>query len=166
MDADGDGILEKDGREFRFTLSTTEMESTAAVYVQEQLLRAGIRMEISTFVARALRERTLEHEFDAVIAEYNYIEGFEDFRITGYENPRLSRLRESAWSTIDPDAHDEFMREFWEIFKAEIPVTYLHPGINFLAAHRRVGGLQNYASLFSNVEHLSIKDEKGNREDR
>jgi len=49
VDTDNDDILEKNGQEFRFTLSTTAKESAQAVYVQDQFRRVGIRMEISTY---------------------------------------------------------------------------------------------------------------------
>ena len=49
VDTDNDNIREKNGQEFRFTLSTTATELAQAVYIQDQFRRAGIRMEISTY---------------------------------------------------------------------------------------------------------------------
>ena len=160
VDTDNDNILEKNGHEFRFTLSTTAEESAQAVYIQDQFRRAGIRMEISTYDRSALRERTVVHDFDAAIVQYNYIEQFGEFRDSGYKNPEVSRLRDAAWFTIDRNDVDKHMRELWKIFGAEIPITYLHPTMAYLAAHRRVGGLQNNRDLFRMVEHLWIKDER------
>jgi len=51
------------------------------------------------------------------------------------------------------------MRELWEIVGPEVPITYLYPVVSFLAAHRRVRGMQNNRELFLNVEHLWIEDE-------
>lgn len=160
VDTDNDGIREKDGQEFRFTLSTTAQTATQAVYIQDQFRRAGIRMEISTYDREALIFKTREpHDFDAAIQTYNYIEQFGEFRDSGYENPEISRLRDAAWFTIDQNDHDEHMRELWQIFGAEIPITYLNPRVEFLAAHRRVKGMQNNRYLFSIVEHLWIEDD-------
>ena len=161
VDTDNDNILEKNGQEFRFTLSTTVNESAEAIYVQDQFRRAGIRVEISTYDRSALIQKTREHDFDAAILQYNYIEQFGEFRISGYENPELSRLRDAAWFTFDQNDVDKYMQEFWQIFGAEIPITYLHPAIVYLAAHRRVRGLQNNTNLFSIVEHLWIEDDGG-----
>jgi len=38
-------------------------------------------------------------------------------------------------------------------------VTYLHPRIEYLAAHRRVKGMKNNRELFSLVEHLWIEED-------
>ena len=114
-------------------------------------------MEISTYDRSALRQKTRDHDFDAVIQSYNYIEQFGKFRDSGYENSEISRLRDAAWFTIDQNDVDEHMRELWQIFGTEIPIPYLHPTIFYLAAHRRVRGLQDNMDLFSIVEHLWIE---------
>ena len=159
IDTDNDNILEKNGQEFRFTLSTTAKESAQAVYIQDQFRRVGIRMEISTYDRSALIQKTREHNFDAAIQTYNYIEQFGEFRVSGYENPEISRLRDAAWFTIDQSDVDKYMGELWQIFGTEIPITYLHPQLQYLAAHRRVRGLQNNRYLFAIVEHLWIEDD-------
>ncbi len=159
-DTDNDGILEKDGQQFRFTLSTTEMSTTQAVYIQNQYRRIGVNMDIGTYDRNALWAKVREpHDFDAAIHTQNHIEGFRDFRYSGYKNPELSRLRDAIWYTIDQEAADRALKELWQIVEAEVPFTYLHPTLSYLAAHRRVRGLQNDMDIFSNVEHLSIKDE-------
>ena len=158
VDTDNDDILERGGQEFRFTLAIAAEESAEAVYIQDQLRRVGIVMEIATYDRGALRERTRARDFDATIAQYNYLEAFDDFSVSGYKNAEVSRLRDAAWFSIDQEDVDKHLRELWPIFGAEIPITYLHPAIVFLAAHRRVGGLQNNRDLFRTVEHLWFED--------
>jgi len=51
------------------------------------------------------------------------------------------------------------MQGLWQIFLKEIRVTYLHPRLFYVAAHRRVKGMQNRRNIFSNVESLWIEDE-------
>jgi hypothetical protein len=63
--------------------------------------------------------------------------------MSGYENPEVSRLRDAVWFTIDHDEADKHIQELWRIVGAEMPITYLHPELRYLAAHRRVRGLQN-----------------------
>ncbi len=41
----------------------------------------------------------------------------------------------------------------------EAPITYLHPRVEYLAAHRRVRGLGNGMEFFANVEHVWIEDD-------
>jgi peptide/nickel transport system substrate-binding protein len=143
VDGDGDGILDRNGQDFRFTLRTSEETSAQAVYIQDQFRRVGVRMDVSTHERNVLRERIHDHDFDAAIDTYNYIEQFGEFPISGYVNPEVSRLRDAVWFTIDRDEADGYMRELWRIVGAEMPITFLHPRIRYLAAHRRVSGLQN-----------------------
>jgi peptide/nickel transport system substrate-binding protein len=166
VDTDGDDILDKDGEDLEFTLLTNAQTATEAVYIQDQFRRAGVRMEISTSAFNNLRRglrRT--HDFDAAIIRYNYINWFGDFPVSGYENAEVSRLQDAAFFTIDQDEADQYMRALWQIFGAEIPITYLHPEIRYLAAHRRVRGLPESGRLPPNstlpllVEDLWIDDE-------
>ena len=116
-------------------------------------------MEISTYDRSALRQITRGNDFDAVVWTYNYIEQFGEFSVSGYKNPEINRLRDAAWFTIDQNDVDKYMGELWQIFGVEIPITYLHPRLQYLAAHRRVKGMQNNRDFFSIVEHLWIEDD-------
>jgi len=160
VDSDNDGIREKDGQAFRFTLSITDLTATHAVYIQDQFRRVGVQMDIGSYELNALRQKLREpHDFDAAIHTYNYIEEFRDFRFSGYKSPEISRLRDAIWYSIDQEAADRNLQELWQIFEAEIPVTYLHPTLSYLAAHRRVKGVNNDMDLFPNVENLSIEND-------
>ena len=167
VDTDGDGILDREGQDFQFTLLTSEETAAQAVYIQDQLRRVGIRMEIGAYDRNVVRVRTRDHDFDAAIARYNYVEQFGEFPMSGYENPEVSRLRDAVWFTIDHDEADNHIQELWQIVGAEMPITYLHPELRYLAAHRRVRGLQNTSGRIPTgtplpllLEHVWIEDER------
>lgn len=160
QDADDDGVLEKDGRPFRFTLSIAEDKSAQALFVQDQLRRVGIDVEIRTLDRRVLSATLVRtFDYDAAIMRTNYVEGFARFQISGFRHPGISALGDSAASTLDPARSDAFMRDLWELTGEEIPVTYLHPRVDYLAAHRRVRGLSHNLQFFPSVEHLWIEEE-------
>lgn len=159
VDTDNNGIREKDGQEFRFTLSISPETEAQAIYIQEQFRRVGIRMEISTFERSVLRQRARAHNFDATIKRYNFVESFDDFNVSGYVNSEVSRLQDLVWYTMDQDEADQYLQGIWEVVATEIPITYLHQGMSYLAAHRRVKGLQNGRFLDEIVEHLWLEDE-------
>jgi peptide/nickel transport system substrate-binding protein len=158
-DVDDDGILEKDGREFRFTLAVSENESAQAVFIQEQLRRVGVEAEVDVYDTSAWRQRARIGGFDATIWPYGYINHFSDFAISGYRNAEISALRDSAWYTIDRAVHDRYMQDFWRQFAREMPITYLHPLVRYEVAWRRVKGLENGMDFVRNVEHLWIEEE-------
>ena len=142
-------------------MSTTELAASEALYIQQKYRQVGVHMDISTYDRGALWAKLREtHDFDAAIHTQNHIEGFGDFRYSGYKNPEMNRLREAIWFTIDQQAADRDLRELWRLVEAEIPFTYLHPTLSYFAAHQRVRGLENDMDLFAVVEHLSIDDDK------
>ncbi len=159
-DTDGDGILDKEGRDFQFTLLTSG-HTTEAVYVQDQFRRAGIRMEVGTYAGNVVGQRAREGEFDAaILARGLRIRNAGLPGLTGYENPELSRHTSAyAVSEIDQTAADMHAREIWRIVEADTPITYLHLDVRFRAAHRRVKGMQNNTEW--RMEDLWIDDEGG-----
>jgi len=159
IDTDGNGIREKDGQEFRFTLSIGPATETQAIYIQEHFRRVGIHMEISTYERSVLRQRWRDQNFDATIQRHNFVEGHKNASFSGYVNPEVRRLSNLVWYTMDQDKADQYLQGIWEIVGTEIPITYLHPRMSFLAAHRRVKGLQNDSFLSTIVEHLWIEEE-------
>jgi len=159
VDTDGNGIREKDGQEFRFTLSISPNAEAQAIYIQEQFRRVGIRMEVSTFERGVLRQRLRDLNFDAIIWRFNFLESHKNASVSGYVNPEVRRLSNLIWYTMDQDEADQYLQEIWEIAATEVPITYLHPKMSYLAAHRRVKGLQNDRFLSTIVEHLWIEEE-------
>jgi len=167
VDTDGDEILDRAGKDFQFTLLASPEREAEAVYIQDQLRRAGIRMEVGTVERNVVRTRTRAHDYDAAIVSYNYVEQFGEFPMSGYVNPEVSRLRDAVWFTIDLDEADRHLRELWQILGEEVPVTYLYPELRYLAAHRRVRGLKNTSGriptgtpLPSLLERVWIEDER------
>jgi len=69
-DSDGDGILDRGGEPFTFQLMTNTSSAVrvdAAVMIQEQLRRIGIRAQVRRLEFNTLIERSLAHEFDAML---------------------------------------------------------------------------------------------------
>ena len=131
IDTDDDGIREKDGQDFRFTLAITEASATRAVYIQDKYKRIGVHMDIGTYDRNALWAKVREpHDYDAAIHTHNFIETYKDFRYSGYKNPELTRLRDAIWYSIDQKASDQYLEEVWRIIEAEIPFTYLQPTLS------------------------------------
>ncbi|MGH7564720.1 MAG: ABC transporter substrate-binding protein, partial [Gemmatimonadota bacterium] len=147
VDRDGDGILDKDGRPFRFTASVGSSHGLQklAVYVQAQLWRVGVQMDIQMFDASVMWEKLRAGDFEAWM--YVHLSGglgrnFGRGNPLGYANLRAFELIERLEQTADPDEEDRIYREVSEIFRADPPMVRLVPVSISWSVHRRIRGLR------------------------
>ena len=170
QDTDDDGIRQRGGRPFEFSALVAPLFGLerAAVYIQSQLRRVGIRMEVERLEILALFERVTAREFDAVIAEI-HTRGdrgagalhFEEDSPIGYANPRVGSLLRQKGLMFDRAEVDSIYRELWPIFQADLPVTFLFPIVRTTIAHRRVRGLASPYRIdpVLHIEQLWLEDE-------
>jgi peptide/nickel transport system substrate-binding protein len=169
-DQDGDGIRERAGEAAKFTaMAQEEYMLQPAIYVQSQLRRVGIQMEVRPLASDSLRARLRAGEFEAV---FFYFENsprpilrdkwFSPGSPIGYTNPRIVKLLQAAVITFDFEAKDQIYRELMTIFCEELPMTFLYPIVVTNVAHRRLRGLENFRRTdpVADMEHLWIKEEK------
>ncbi len=158
----GDGLRRRDGRPFRFTILAApfEGEDKAAVYIQAGLRRVGIQTDVSVLEWQALARRVYAGEFEAAIFDWPLGQSdvfFGEGEISdvsevgmrvqgspiGYANPKVIALLKQLRVAFNPDEEDRIYRELWPIFNADLPVTFLHPLVQPMVAHRRVRGLSS-----------------------
>ncbi len=154
---DGDGVRERAGEEFRFTaivasrVSLAASLEKAAVYVQSQLRRVGVQMEIQALENSLAKRRLLAGEFEAAFYLFNSEaeHPFGPIRFLGegspisYVNPKVIEILNAAKSTMNPDERDRLYRELFPIFHADMPLTFLFPLMETHVAHRRIQGLSS-----------------------
>ncbi|MEE9185028.1 MAG: ABC transporter substrate-binding protein [Acidimicrobiia bacterium] len=154
-DEDGDGVRERDGRQFRFTalLQTFTSEHSAGqgavgVHVQSQLRKVGVQMELQLMDVAVLVQRLESGNFEAVFRFLRFYETpwlrlvrLGEGAPIGYQNSRVVELIDRASRTWVPEEEDRIYGELMEIFRADLPVTMLYPGVSFTVAHRRLRGL-------------------------
>lgn len=147
-DEDGDGVRERDGLEFRFTVISSRLD--ALILIREQYRRVGILMEIQPLSTVAERIETGDFE-----AAYNsqrnnwglglWAESPEENR-WGYFDSRLSELYQQSrqverWR--DEALQDSLYLEMARIFRRDQPLTIVLPEIRFSVAHERIKGLRS-----------------------
>lgn len=154
-DHDGDGVRDRDGRAFRFSLlipSTSAEAVRSAAKFKEDLARAGIELEIERVEWSAFLKRMHEHDFDATILQWSgdarmdptqiwhssSIEGGSNF--ISYRNPEVDRLIEQARVTLDAAARDALYRELGAILHEEQPYTFLFVPAELDLLHETVHG--------------------------
>ena len=148
QDHDGGGILERDGRLFRFTARLGRNVERIAVYVQNQLRRIGVEMDLQSMDGGAVNQRLKSGNFEA--AFYSADMNFEGLKrafgaggSSGYRNLAAAALIDRLGLTVDPDAEEQLYRELLDFFRADPPATFLLPRVFTLVVRRRLQGLSS-----------------------
>ncbi|MFN2397086.1 MAG: ABC transporter substrate-binding protein [Gemmatimonadaceae bacterium] len=142
----GDRVRERGGRQFRFNTivrGNVAGNPAAAVYIQDQLRRVGVGMEIQIVDQGNVYAQMRSGRFEAALVPYS--DGgarlFGDRSWIGYSNAAAGMLIDRLDTTLDPDARDAIYRDLTVICRAEAPVTFLCPLVGTTVAHRRLQGL-------------------------
>jgi len=162
-DRNGDGVLERDGQPFAFTLLTNqgnEVRRQVAELVQRQLKELGVEMKIriiewSTFVHEFIDKRRFEavllgwslgidpdlydifHSSKTKEGEYNFV---------SYVNPEVDRLLVEGRRTFDQGARQRIYQQIHRHLHEDQPYTFLFVPDATPILHRR----------FRNVEPTPI----------
>jgi peptide/nickel transport system substrate-binding protein len=148
VDRDGDGVREKDGRQFRFTATVWQGDGMPelAVYVREFLRQVGVHMEIVVLEEPMMFETLRAGDFEALfmVVQSGVSAQQRDFgrenRI-GYYNPEAFAVIDSLQVTADPGEVDRFYLRLTEIYRADMQVTRLIPWSTAWFVHKRVRGM-------------------------
>ncbi len=158
-DADGDGVLEREGRKFAFTVLTNqgnESRAKTAAILQQNLAAVGIRMEIRTLEwATFINEFVDKRKFDAVILGWNITPDPDQFDIwsstktgpkelnfVGYRNPEVDRLLEEGRRTFDTEARKKAYFRIQEILAEDQPYVFLFYPDALPVVHQRFRGIE------------------------
>lgn len=163
FDTDGDGVRERDGRPFRFTatVSAGPGRSALAVYVQEQLRRVGVSMEIQPVERGRPAEGAVEAGIGLMCScPDGWRLQFGDSSRTGYHNARAAQLLRRLPLGTDWNEEDRIRREVAEIFQADPPATFFFPQPMTMVAHRRIHGLSSLwrADPLMHMDELWLED--------
>ena len=168
-DEDGDGVRERDGQSLRFeaVLSPLPGWEEMAVYIQDQLRKVGVQLELLLLEGQAARSRNLRGEVDVGFGLFElstvFLEKvFGDGSLLGYQNAELDRLIDLLKESVDPDSKDRIYHELTEIFRRDVPVTFLMPRVATVVAHQRVRGLSSPYRAFPcrHMEELWLEEDR------
>ncbi len=158
-DADGDGILDREGRNFQFTLLTNQgndQRKMACEIIQKRLRDIGIDMKIqvvewSTFLKEFIDKR----RFDAVLLAWQMQldpdiydifhssrTGPGQFNFVGYKNPEVDGLLEEGRRVFPEDQRARVYRRVHEILAEDEPYTFLYVPESLSVLHRRFKGIR------------------------
>ncbi len=137
VDTDGDGILDKDGEPFRFTLRVQNgytLLRRTAVLVQSNLKAVGIEVEIELMDPNRFSQVAREHEFEAILWSFGAnpkvdpsIQWHSEGRYNWYQfsNAAVDALIDEGIAATDIAQSQAAFRKMQRIVHDEQPVTFL-----------------------------------------
>jgi peptide/nickel transport system substrate-binding protein/microcin C transport system substrate-binding protein len=152
-DSDGDGLLDKDGRAFRFTVMTANPEISVKILTlaKESMRQAGVEMNIKVVDWTTFLTLIDEYKYDAVMLGWTR-ESFPDvaplwhsrYAVAGglnlvrYQNPEVDRLIDAAEKSIPERERIRLFRRIHELLFEDQPYTFmLEPDRSLVAYQRR-----------------------------
>jgi peptide/nickel transport system substrate-binding protein len=157
-DHDGDGVLDRDGTPFRFTLlvpAGSVFANKLTLVLKESYRRAGIEMDIARAEWGVFIRRIHDRDFDACTMAWGDTDVESDpFQVwhssqaasgsnfVGFRHARADRLIEQARVEFDPGRRAALYRELGRILEAEQPYMFLNVRPDLDAVHRRVRGVR------------------------
>jgi peptide/nickel transport system substrate-binding protein len=142
-DSDGDGILDKDGQPFSFTIDTIESLRPLAEAVADQFRAIGIDASVRFWEYSVIKPKLLAGERMAFLRDWGdsafdpvghfeakwhgHVEGSPYGRgnFSGYNNERVNELIKLGETTADPVERQKIYDEAQEIVYEEAPAVFL-----------------------------------------
>lgn len=141
-DTDGDGWIEKDGREFEFSLITNsgnDLRRNIGVLVQRRLREIGVKVKLGYYEwAVFLKNYINPRNFDACILGWSlsldpdaysiwHSSQIKDgFNFISYENPAVDMLLVKGRREYDREKRKDIYYKFQEVLAEDQPYTFLY----------------------------------------
>jgi len=142
-DSDGDGILDKDGKPFTFTLITNQgndVRAKTAEIIQQRLKAVGIMIKIQIIEwATFLKEFVNTGNYDALILGFSIGQDPDQYNIWHssktkpgemnlfyFQNKEVDKLLEEGRHTFDQEKRKNCYWRIQEIMAEEQPCTFLY----------------------------------------
>ena len=141
-DANGDGVRDRpDGSAFSIPLLTSNLDTTTAQLVSEQLRAAGLKVDLVTVDQPTSDARDTRGEYDMAIVHFGGLSSdpnglvnrfastsrAQSFtRVQGFKNERFDRLAAEQATTIDRTKRKELVDEMQAILADELPQLSLY----------------------------------------
>jgi peptide/nickel transport system substrate-binding protein len=157
-DVNGDGILEKDGRPFHFTILTNQGNNErikASEIIQQNFKKVGIDAKIRVMEWQAFLEQIDKHTFDAIILGWSMSRDPDlydiwhssktkkgEYNFIGYNNPEVDRLLVQGRRVFSVAERKKIYYRIHEILADEQPYAFLYVPDATPIVHKRFKGIE------------------------
>ncbi len=166
-DSDGNGVLDKDGREFRFEILTKQgdpVRENGSVIMRENLKDVGVEVSILAMELAAGLDRLRSGRFDSYLGRLNanlhgdpsgYVKStaVEEFNNGHYANARVDSLLAVALGTKDRGKALPFWLEIQEMLNSDPAAAYLFYPENLVGIGPRLRDVRPH--LLSPINNLA-----------
>jgi len=150
-DTDGDGIVDKDGKKFSFTLTTNSgnaRRNKASIIVQAQLKQIGVEAKLEQIEGNTFYDRLRKKDFEASLAGWSaalqvdptdlWHSGSQyQFNSTSYSNPEVDKLIDQGMSEPDTAKSNAIWRELQAKIYDDQPYLFMYWWDDTVAIHKR-----------------------------
>ena len=153
-DSDGDGILDKGGKKFSFTLTTNtgnKRRANSAVLIQAQLKAVGVEVNIEQTESNSFFENLRKRDYEAALSGWaaglfvdpSGIWGCDkpdkknEFNFTGYCNAKVDELIDKGLNTPNPKDAAPIWKDMQEQIYDDQPYLFLWWMDEIVAIHNR-----------------------------
>lgn len=158
-DSDGDGILDKDGKPFAFTIVTNQgndLRAKSGEIIQRRFRQVGVDVQLRIIEwATFLKEFINPGNFDATILgwtggpepdQYNIWHssktGPRQLNFIGFKNAEVDEILEQGRRTFDLQKRKRYYDRFQDILAEEQPYTFLYIAEALPALAKRFRGIE------------------------
>ncbi|HKJ66448.1 MAG TPA: peptide-binding protein, partial [bacterium] len=168
QDVDDDGLLEKDGRDFRFTIKTNtgnvRREQTCTL-IQDMLKQVGIQMEIQLLEGLTFFNSLRNKQFDAALSGWSVAlkvdyapifhsqAALKGYNFTAYRNPLFDSLNREAAVASDTEKAKKLWSQVESLLLEDQPYTWLYYMKSGHGLHERFKGVRmDHRGAYLNLE--------------
>ena len=140
VDTDGDGVREKDGRDFKFIMTTNtgnERREQACTLIQDMLSKVGVKMEIRLQEGVTFFDNLNNKKFEAALAgwsvglkvdmttTFHSKSVMDKYNFPSYRNPEFDKVNDAAKFEMDREKAKELWSKAQRILIHDQPYTWL-----------------------------------------
>ena len=158
-DTDGDGILDKDGKPFKFTLIFPGVNPTytrMTPILKEDFAAAGVQLEVLALEWSVVIQRMEGRNFDAVMAGWSTPLNSDPYQLwhsknastagssnfISFSNPEADKLIEELHNSFDDETRVAIYHKFHKLLHEEQPYLFLFSQDNLVAISGRYQNLR------------------------
>ncbi len=158
-DHDGDGVIDKDGMPFKFTLlagAGSVFARSVGLIMREDMSRAGIEMEIRQLEWATMLKLLADRSFEATLLAWSLPITQDPYQVwhssqsdkgsnaVGFANKRADEILEAARREFDDSKRNAMYTELQRIIFEEQPYTFLFINPSLVAVSKRFGDVKEY----------------------